>query len=208
MAAQYPAAEQHSGSCQHSGRDDDGSYFKLLHEVTHYPNDYDHGHSDTVNTLPSFRNSPTLSRLDIGPPSAHTGSPLLEPSLTLGPSLLDQDFLVERPSFTMGSSPLPPLKTLRNVYGPVLTTVAPEFSPEQQWFTNDQVRTHTSSNKPSYQRRLHSTHSCGVHFHHPSPIKAAKYIIIPTHKMVSLATTKTFQWKNNLFLRGLFHFHR
>jgi hypothetical protein len=146
MATQYPAAEQHPGLRHHEGLDDDGSYSKLLHDVTHYPKDYYHGPSDTVNTLTPLQNSPLLC---LGPLSALAGSPLLELSLPLGLSLHDQDLPVEKPSFPERSSPLPPSKPLRDVHGPVLTTMALRSSPEQQW-PNDQVRTHASRNKLSH----------------------------------------------------------
>ncbi|KAH9031187.1 hypothetical protein EDB84DRAFT_176514 [Lactarius hengduanensis] len=131
--------EEHCGPLPHEGLDEDDLYLKFLQQVTHYPDDYHHEPSATVNTSLRIQDNPPLSRMDDPPPSSIAGFPLSERHLSLSLSHYHQD-LLEGDFFTEGPSPLPP--PLREYFCDdrdlLLTTAAMGSSPEFPLSPSDQ----------------------------------------------------------------------
>ncbi|KAH9056761.1 hypothetical protein EDB87DRAFT_1579129 [Lactarius vividus] len=128
------AREQHYGPLPHEDLEEDNFYLDLLQQVTHYPDDYHHEPSTTVNTSLHIQDNPPLSPMDDALPSSIAEFPLSERHLSLGVSHYNQD-LLEGGFFTEGPSspsllPPPPREHLCDDRNLFLTTVALGSSPE------------------------------------------------------------------------------
>jgi hypothetical protein len=134
---------EHYGPHPHQGLDDDGVYLNLLQEVTHYPNDYHHGPSATVNTIGPIDEKPVPSHVDNG---ALAETPDFEPRLSQGLFHNCQDLLVEGVFSTAGPSPPPPLRPIHDDHDLLLTMLPLGSSPELPLhvFTTGQVRNYAS----------------------------------------------------------------
>ncbi|KAH8991495.1 hypothetical protein EDB92DRAFT_660417 [Lactarius akahatsu] len=121
--------EQYCGPLSHDGLDDDDFYLDFLQQVTHYPDDYHHGPSATVNALPHVQDIPPLSRVGDAPLSSIVEFPFVEQRLSLG--LSHSQDLLEGAFFTEGSSPPPSLReTVCDDRDLFWTMMALGYSPE------------------------------------------------------------------------------